>query len=1165
MSKDAAIDLSPTGGMGELAVAAAVVLSRFANSERVVIRHDGAGDVDLAVQRSGSAQQALQRARRVRGHSVIVEASDPGGALHHAAIRRLTSNSATVTWISKRLSEAALDDRTRQVLRAVRLRPDTLVRDLPVLTQEELDGHARLRLGPSTPAGVDIDGALRRHGSQRPHASACVEVGRVVTYAELDAAATAFARGLAARVDRAGGVVALALPRSVRLTVAILGTLRAGVPFTATGPRTPPERARMLMDDARASLLVSDQPFDGSTVPWTTVDGVLADGASRPSTGSKAVATDPAYILFTSGSTGRPKGVVVSREALACYLDAVIPAYGLRASDRVLQVAEPGFDVLLEEILPTVAVGATVVAAGTTCLNSPADFDALVTAEAVTVLNLPSSLWTTMYRRGGDGEFAAPPACVRLIIVGSERVPASAYLAWRRTASARVRLVNAYGTTETTITSITCELGDLVSNMVERLGVVPIGVPLANTDVRVVDRFGDPPPFEVPGELIIGGGSVFSRYLGVAPHKTAEYRTGDLVCLDRTGLLAHLGRLDGQLKIRGHRIEPTEVESALEALPGVAQATCSTLGSDDNARLVAAIVPEPGVTLDGPILKGELARRLPDWLVPNEVMVAASLPVNDHGTVDRNGLRAQVCANAPAATGLTGTERVVADQVARILGRPTPAATDDFFTLGGNSLQAIRLVARLANQFGIAMAARQVFLTPTIGEIAAWLDAAVPAGGDPIDRRAERGLFPVTPGQRAMLRFLGPADRPRPYFEMWEGFWLNGSLDRGALAWALRAVVEENEALRTVVAEAASAQRVLPGPPPPVNLVDLSHLSGPAQALAVERELTLARSPFDLTAEPAFRPVLLRLGAEDHVLSLTMHHLFFDGWSFGVLNERLTDLYAGYPTATIRSSRPDFGDYAVWLARRTTEEVRADDLTYWRKELGDYQPVDLHAKDLSIDHSATVASHTLDLRATAAVEALATACAATPFAVLAALFAIVLGRLVDRTDLVFASNDANRYHTSTERMIGYLATTRLTRVRLDTANSFRSLVRQVHAGFSAGRQHMSLHWEDLLNELGRPGAAQFRFSLQDTPNAGVLTLPGLVVEPIPEVTATGGRRPVAVTAWRGASGYEIQWHSRNDLGSRLSSRDAVAMFARATVGAFDPDQTVTALQRLASA
>jgi hypothetical protein len=301
------------------------------------------------------------------------------------------------------------------------------------------------------------------------------------------------------------------------------------------------------------------------------------------------------------------------------------------------------------------------------------------------------------------------------------------------------------------------------------------------------------------------------------------------------------------------------------------------------------------------------------------------------------------------------------------------------------------------------------------------------------------------------------------------------------------------------------------------------------------------------------------------VLSLTMHHLFFDGWSFGLLNDRLTELYSRYPQPTVPSLRPEFGDYAIWLERRATDEVRAADLAYWARELGGYRPVDLAATDMSVEHTSSVADRTLDAATTAAMEALAISCTATPFAVLAAVFVTVLGRLLDRTDLLFASNDANRYHTSAEQMIGYLATTQLTRIRLTDAGSFRDLVHGLHATLSTGRQHMSLHWEDMLTELGLAGAAQFRFSLQDTPNAGSLVLPGLAVEPIPEPAATGGRRPIAVTVWRRAAGYEINWSARDDLVPRLSSRAAVAMFAAVAGRAVtEPEITVPALQRLVS-
>jgi amino acid adenylation domain-containing protein len=1173
---------STSSGLAEMTVAVAAVLSRCSGTDRVTVSGDHPRwRYELVLPRASSPRDALARVAIRPTDRVTITTTDPSGRRHAAHID--FTGHTTWAWADPPAGRrgaaieadphAGADERVRRTLRQFLADPDTALSDLPILSPAERECHAALDRPPIAGAGVNVVVALRRHAADRPTQPAIVDGDGSVSYAELDDRVGRCAAAFAAYGLGPGQTVALMLPRSAGLIVAMLGALWAGATFTIINPSTPTVRARRLVQDAGAGLVVAEHV---SGMPVT----VAAPAALAADRYAGAAADDPAhtaYIMFTSGSTGQPKGVTISRSALWCYLAAVAPAYALSAADRVLQLAEPGFDVMLEEVLPTIAIGACVVVADARWLDSPDRFLAQLERQRTTVLNLPSSLWTTLLQRDGQDEFAALADSVRLVVVGSERVSAPAYLSWHRTMPSRIRLLNAYGMTETTITSLVYQPDHGAPDTVARIGSVPIGRPLAHTRVRIVDGFGDPCPFGLLGELVVGGASVFSGYCGthkqgtelaVSTTSSADgYRTGDLVYLDRTGVVVHAGRVDTQLKVRGHRIEPAEVEAALESLPAVRRALCTTIADEHLTRLVAVV--EAGGAVESSTILADLSRLLPRWLMPDQLVVTARLPVNAHGKVDQPAMRSLFAdlARCPEPGELTGTERVVADCVSQLLGCATPAASDSFYALGGTSLQAIRLVLRLAERAGVVLSARDVLADPTIAAIARAVEAtrANPAVG--LVRRRERGSFPLTPSQRAMVRFLTQSSTWRPYFEMWEGFTIQGPLNSAALRRALLTIVAEHEPLRTVLDLSTMTQRVLPNWPPIIHQFDLASLPPTQRVDFLRREVERARRPFDLGTRPAFRPVLLRLGAEEHVLSLTFHHLFFDGWSYGLLYERLGELYAAFATGAApppRPPRPEFGDYSLRLAAEATGEVERRDLDYWRGVLGEHRAPAICAHLTTSDANSISATHTVDMDTSSELERLAAAWALTPFALLKAAFAMVLGGALHHHDLLIAANDANRFRAGTEHIVGYLATSLLSRFQLRGEDSFLDIAHQVHANLIAAREHLSVQWEDIVRELGLGNAVQFRFSLQTSPSTAAPHLPGLTVRAMPAMVAGRGKRAVAVVAWRRPHGYELQWYARDDAMVIAPARALALLHTVLASAVADPGLTVARVALLMS-
>jgi amino acid adenylation domain-containing protein len=441
-----------------------------------------------------------------------------------------------------------------------------------------------------------------------------------------------------------------------------------------------------------------------------------------------------AYVIFTSGSTGRPKGVAVPHAALAAYAGSSVERFSLTAADRVLQFASVAFDTAGEEIYPTLIAGAALVLRDEAMAASPMAFLDACDRQRLSVVDLPTAYWDELTARmAADGLRA--PAGLRLMIIGGEKAIAERAVQWA-VAAPRVRLLNTYGPTETTIVATEFDVRDAAD-----LADVPIGRPVPGAEVFVLDRNQQPVPLGVAGELYIGGCGLARGYVG-EPAMTAErfvphpfcrvpgarlYRSGDLVRLAPEGTLEFLGRVDEQVKLRGFRIEPGEIESVLASSPLVGQAVVM-LREDrpGDRRLVGYVVPAPGAAPTGAELRRYLKDRLPEYMVPAAIVALDALPVTSNGKVDRRAL--------PAPDGDRQTEQSfvaprsdaeqrVAATWCEVLALRDVSATDNFFDLGGHSMSAMKVASRLSLAFDVEIPVRLLFATRTLSELAARVEA----------------------------------------------------------------------------------------------------------------------------------------------------------------------------------------------------------------------------------------------------------------------------------------------------------------------------------------------------------------------------------------------------------------------------------------------------------
>ncbi|MGP3931708.1 amino acid adenylation domain-containing protein [Nonomuraea sp. KM88] len=967
--------------------------------------------------------------------------------------------------------------RFRTLLASVAGRPEARLSELDVLPsgERELVVTTWNATALAVPDGTVVDLFLRQ-ARARPDAVAVEcdgehsgEHGGVRrTYAEVAARARAVAGELRACGAGPGSVVAVCLPRTADLPGTLLGVMLAGAAYLPVDPALPAARVAGMLDRAgvRVALAGPSAPLPEHirTLPLTAPAGTMPGGApagTGPGGGAPEAGPGPgaaAYVLHTSGSTGVPKGVAVPHSALVNLLAGMADLLGSGPGDAWLGSTSLSFDIAGLELYLPLVTGGRLVLAGDAAARDGVALAGLVARSGVTHVQATPSGWSMLLAGGLD-----PAGLVAL--AGGEALPLA--LAGRLRRRAR-RLFNMYGPTETTIWSTAWEVP-------ESPGRISIGRPLANTTVQVLDRWGSPAPVGVPGELVIGGAGVALGYLRgpgepPEPFEGGRYRTGDRVRWLGDGTLEFLGRDDGQVKVRGHRVEPGEIEATLLRHPRVREA--AVVARDD--VLVAYVAPgAPGDLLD------RAAEWLPAYMVPSAVVALDALPLTPNGKVDRQALPAP---SRPAAgrgrRPATARERQVARIFAEVLGTGDLGAGDDFFALGGHSLLATRVIARLAAA-GTPAPLRALFAHPTVAGFAATLDEQQDAPGRPLLPRPAGTLPPLSPAQER-LWFLHRLDPGDASYNMYVVRRLRGPLHEEALRRALTGVVARHESLRTRFPEVDGRPVAVVERPSPVRVERLgARDEDEARALVAAR----TNAPLDLGAAPPLRVSLIRLGPDDHVLCVVLHHIVADGWSITVLLDDLAALYeaALHETApsgaapsggsgTVRSGPPGLpalavqhGDVALWQREQDTGEA----LEYWRAQLADPTALDLPTDRPHGAEPSRGGVHLLDVPGDllAALEATARRHQVTLFMVLLATYQLLLSRHTRQDDVLVGSPTAGRNRVELEPLVGYLSTTLVLRGDLSGDPTLEELLARTRGTVLDAMAYQDVPFEQLLAEL----------------------------------------------------------------------------------------------------
>lgn len=631
----------------------------------------------------------------------------------------------------------------RSLLSSIVARPDEKISSLAIMDPSEEEALRRLGRGPAavyTSPGT-YQSAFESAVRKWPDSPALRFDGRQLTYGELNARANRLARHLRALGARPGVTIGIMMNRSLELPAGLLGILKSGAAYLPLDPGLPGERLALMLREASVPVAVIHsayrERFRGSGVGVVPLDDAefcrtSLDGESPDDPEPLGRPDDLAYVIFTSGSTGAPKGVEVEHRSLLNHNFALARALGLTRSDRVLQFFETSFDASIEDIMPTWLSGSTLVLRPVDTSSNVARFLAHVASEQITVLTVPTAFWHELVEDIAEG--GLPPS-VRLVAFGGEKALAGKLDAWRRHAGVGVRLINLYGPTEGTVAATMCEL------TARRDGMLPIGRPIANTYVYLLDGHGRHVPRGAAGEICIGGAGLARGYLN-NPGLTAEkfvpdpfaprpgmrlYRTGDMGRFLADGQIEFLGRRDTQVKVRGYRIELGEVESVLALHDAVRQAAVTTYeDGTGNTMLAAYVVMKENAP---PVADGELPAwlrsRLPDYMVPASYTVMDALPLTSNGKIDRKALRPPAPRERRAVTGYVAPRDSLESQIAflweQVLGKDHVGVYDDFFALGGHSLMAARLFAQIGRVTGKNLPLATLFQAPTIDQLASVL------------------------------------------------------------------------------------------------------------------------------------------------------------------------------------------------------------------------------------------------------------------------------------------------------------------------------------------------------------------------------------------------------------------------------------------------------------
>ena len=1049
-----------------------------------------------------------------------------------------------------------------------------------------------------------------------------------LTYGELNARSNQLAHYLRTLGAGPETLIPVCVERSAEMAVSILGILKAGAAYVPVDPDYPAERIAFMLADTAAPLIVTQAHIARRLSPCRA-QLVLMDAdaplMARQSDENPALNVGPenaAYVIYTSGSTGQPKGMLLTQSNLSHYVLALQDQVQLTRQDRYLHLASIAFSSSRRHLMLPLAHGATVVIATPDERLDALLLFRLMKRHGVTVFDAVPSFQRHCTRTLLDLPDAARRELldnqVRLMLSASEPLLSDVPQTWRRTFQHPAQHIHMLGQTET---SGIITLHHLTEADYDQIRIVPAGRPLARTRIFLLDENQQPVPDGEPGEIYVSSAGVGRGYLN-RPELTAQKfielqiadlrlqsaelqqsasvnlqsaicnpqsairlcRTGDFARRLPDGTLECLGRQDSQIKIRGHRVEPGEIEALLVSHPDVREcAVVPRLDERGQARLVAYVVTQQSPQTVISELRGRLKEQLPDYLRPAAYVPLAALPLTPNGKIDRRALpepdepadeRSQ-----PYVAPRTETERVTAEIWAEVLGVRQPGIHDHFLELGGHSLLAGQVINRLRAVFQTELPLRALFESPTIAGLAVRVEEALQSAAvttmTPLVRGQERSAWPLSFAQRR-LWFLDQLEPGTATYNLRRIVRIDGPLNVAALRRAWQTIIDRHDILRTIftASDGQPSQIIQPALTIELPLTDLS--STPQSEREAERlAMETAAQPFDLQRGPLLRGRLLRLGDETHYLAVVFHHIISDGWSLGIFFRELGALYQAFATEQHAALPPleiQYADYALWQQQQLQGHRLAEHLAFWRQHLAGAPPL----LELPTDFPRPAAqryqgaqlSSLLPAALRDELQALSQREGVTLFMTLLAAFQTLLQRYTQQDQIVTGTPAAGRTTSETETLIGFFVNTLALRGDLSGDPTFQELLARTRQRALGAYAHQELPFERLVEELqpvrslSYSPVFQVMFALQNAPAAE--SEQGALRFSTVRIPGTAARFDLSLDVYEEADGLTVRLEYDTDLFEAATAERMLTHFSTLLEAvANNPAQHLSALPLLA--
>jgi amino acid adenylation domain-containing protein len=1036
------------------------------------------------------------------------------------------------------------------LLEAIVATPERLIADLPLMTET-----VRTQLlvdwnNTQTDFAREqtIHQLFQEQAARTPDELAIIFGNERVTYGELNARANHLAHHLRGRGVGPEVPVAICVERSVEMIVALLGVLKAGGAYVPLEPKYPAERTSFILEDSQARLLLTQERFTDS-LPASAVETIYLDTETNEETVNldvELLAENAAHVIYTSGSTGQPKGVLSSHRASVNRFAWMWQTYPFAAGEVCCQKTSLSFVDSIWEIFGPLLRGVPLVIIPDEVVKDPDQFLDALAVNKVTRLVLVPSLLRVMLETGQD--LSHTLGSLRYCVCSGETLPVDLASAFREQLP-HTKLINLFGSSEVAA-DVTCYEVDNTHG----LDSIPIGRPIANTELYILDSNFEPVPVGVPGEICIGGEGLARGYLA-RPELTAErfvahpfskqpgarlFRMGDIGRYLPDGNVEYRGRRDHQVKIRGFRVELGEIEATLVKHPQVEQAIVVAVDGEREKQLVAYLTAN-GEAPANTELRAHLRRTLADYMIPQGFVLLDSFPLTASGKINRLALPrpkpGELATRADFIAPRNPTEEVLASIWSNILDVTDVSALDDFFALGGHSLLLVQVASQIRESLHVQLPLRSLFEAPTLAALAERVDAA---------RRTAAGIddAPLVVVQRDGKAALSFAQERLWVFEQLEpdtGAYniprvlrLAGPLDVIALERSINKIVERHEVLRSgfLKDEGKPVLSIAENITVEIPLFDLSTFTEDLQQKKV-KELTASETerPFDLSRAPLLRLALVRLGDHEHILLMTMHHLICDAWSIGVFMRELVACYNSFTTETSPSlpALPvQYIDFAAWQRNELTGAPLQKQLEYWRDKLAGAPavislPTDRPRSPIRSFQGAR-RSFFITKEIREKLKTLARNESATLFMALLTAFQSLLSCLANETDIVVGSPIAGRNRPETDALIGYFVNTLVLRADLSGDPSFRESVRRTRGTALGAFANQDLPFEKLLEDLNPARTAAYNplfqvWFVMQQPVAGRQEFNGLTVQYLDSGTALT-RHDLQLSIWESVNGLE---------------------------------------------